>query len=281
MIAILGGLGAALCWGAGTLCAAKASRLIGAPSVLAWVMLIGFVITVPLAAVSGIPNELHGAEVAWILVAGASNVGGLLLAYEAMRRGKVSIVAPISSTEGAIAALLAVATGEALGVSSAVLLALIAAGVVLASRTSSDDESGAHTIEATLLAGAAACSFGAGLFATARVSDALPLVWAVIPPRVVGVAVVALPLFLARRVRIEAAAVPLVITSGVCEVAGFAAFALGARHSVAVSAVLASQFAAFAAVAAFVVFHERLRTVQVVGIGLIVLCVALLSAIRA
>src|SRR4029079_14242182 len=106
VIAILGGLGAALCWGAGTLCAAKASRVIGAPSVLAWVMLIGFVITVPLAAVSGIPKELHGAEVAWILVAGASNVGGLLLAYEAMRRGKVSIVAPISSTGAAIAALI-------------------------------------------------------------------------------------------------------------------------------------------------------------------------------
>jgi uncharacterized membrane protein len=198
-----------------------------------------------------------------------------------MRRGKVSIVAPISSTEGAIAALLAVATGEALGVSSAVLLGLIAAGVVLASLTSSDDAGGAHTIEATLLAGAAACSFGVGLFATARVSNALPLVWAVIPPRAVGVAVVALPLLVARRVRIEMAAVPLVITSGVCEVAGFTAFSLGARHSVAISAVLASQFAAFAAIAAFVLFRERLRTAQVFGISTIAVCVALLSAIRA
>jgi multidrug transporter EmrE-like cation transporter len=72
-----------------------------------------------------------------------------------------------------------------------------------------------------------------------------------------------------------------VLASGVCEVAGFALFSLGARHSVAVSAVLASQFAAFAAVAAFVVFRERLRAVQIVGITLIALCVALLSAIRA
>jgi uncharacterized membrane protein len=204
-----------------------------------------------------------------------------LLAYEAMRRGKVSIVAPISSTEGAIAALLAVATGEALGVSSAILLALIAAGVVLASLTSSGDAGGGHTVEATLLAAAAACSFGVGLFATARVSNALPLVWAVIPPRVLGVAVVALPLLVARRARIEAAAVPLVLTSGVCEVAGFTAFSLGARHGVAVSAVLASQFAAFAALAAFVLFRERLRGAQILGITLIAVCVALLSAIRA
>lgn len=281
MIAIVAGLGAALCWAAATLCAAQASRRIGARSVLAWVMLIGLTVTAPVAALSGIPRDLHATELTWIGLAGAGNVAGLLLAYEAMSRGKVSIVAPISSTEGAIAALLAVATGEALGVSSAILLGLIVVGVVLASLTSTDDRAGAHPIEATLLAGAAACSFGVGLFATARVSNALPLVWAVIPPRLVGVAVVALPLLATRRVRIEAAAVPLVLTSGVCEVAGFTAFSLGARHSVAVSAVLASQFAAFAALAAFVLFRERLRQAQVVGITLIALCVALLSAIRA
>lgn len=281
MIAILAGLGAALCWATGTLCAAQASRRIGALSVLCWVMLIGLAITAPVAAIAGIPRGLHGRELAWIAVAGAGNAAGLLLAYEGMRRGKVSIVAPISSTEGAIAALLAVATGEALGISSAILLALMVGGVVLASLTSSDGPGGGHSLEASLLAAAAACSFGASLFATARVSNALPLVWAVIPPRIVGVAAVALPLFLARRVRIDAAVVPLVLTSGVCEVAGFAAYSLGARHSVAVSAVLASQFAAFAALAAFVLFRERLRLVQIFGISTIAVCVALLSAIRA
>jgi drug/metabolite transporter (DMT)-like permease len=103
----------------------------------------------------------------------------------------------------------------------------------------------------------------------------------VIPPRLLGVAVVALPLLIARRVRIEAAAVPLVLVSGVCEVAGFTSYSLGARHSVAVSAVLGSQFAAFAALAAFVLFRERLRLAQVMGITVIAVCVALLSAIRA
>jgi drug/metabolite transporter (DMT)-like permease len=55
MIAILAGLGAALCWAAATLCAAQASRRIGALSVLAWVMLIGLAMTVPVAVFSGIP----------------------------------------------------------------------------------------------------------------------------------------------------------------------------------------------------------------------------------
>lgn len=35
-------------------------------------------------------------------------------------------------------------------------------------------------------------------------------------------------------------AVPLVVVAGLCEVLGFAAFAAGSRHGVAVAAVLAS-----------------------------------------
>jgi uncharacterized membrane protein len=279
VIAVLGGLGAALCWATGTLSAARASRSVGARSVLNWVMIVGFVVTAPIAIASGVPDGLHGRELGWIGVSGAGNVAGLLFAYEAMRRGKVSIVAPITSCEGAIAAVLAVATGEALGVPSALLLAGIATGVVLASLTPSTG--GGHTVQATLLSASAAASFGASLYATAKVSNALPLVWAVIPPRIVGVAVVALPSLVLRRLRIDASAIPFVIVSGLCEVVGFASYSLGARHGVAVSAVLASQFAAFAAVAAFWLFRERLRVVQLAGIGTIVVCVAVLSAIRA
>ena len=47
--------------------------------------------------------------------------------------GRVSIVTPIISTEGGLAALASVVLGEALGIPTAILLALIALGVVLAS----------------------------------------------------------------------------------------------------------------------------------------------------
>ena len=135
MIAILGGLGAAASWAVATLCASRSTRLIGARSVLAWVMLVGLAITVPLTLLRGVPAGLGARETAWLLVSGMGNVAGLLLIYAGLRVGKVSIVAPISSTEGAIAALLAVATGESLGLGSGAMLGLIAAGVVLASIT--------------------------------------------------------------------------------------------------------------------------------------------------
>ena len=58
MFAILGGLGAALMWGTATLCTSRTSRQIGAGSVLAWVMLTGLVIVLPLALADGIPSTL-------------------------------------------------------------------------------------------------------------------------------------------------------------------------------------------------------------------------------
>jgi drug/metabolite transporter (DMT)-like permease len=251
--------------------------MIGARNVLAWVMLVGFVVVAPLTAAAGMP-DFDARELAWIALAGAGNVAGLLCSYEAMRLGRVSIVAPITSTEGAIAAVLAVATGEALGAGSLVLLAAIAVGVVLASRTESA-ESG-QPARSTLLALCAAVCFGSSLFATARVSMALPLVFALIPPRLVGVAAITVPSAVTRRLHLTRTALPLVVLSGLCEVGGFTSYALGARHGIAVSAVLASQFAALAAVAAYFLFHERLRPLQIVGVATIAVGVALLTALR-
>jgi len=170
-----------------------------------------------------------------------------------------------------------VAAGETLGAASLVLLAAIAVGVVLASRTESV-ESG-QPPRSTLLAICAAVCFGSSLFATARVSMALPLVFALIPPRLVGVAVITVPSAVTGRLRLTRAALPLVMLSGLCEVVGFTSYALGARHGIAVSAVLASQFAALAAVGAYFVFHERLRPLQMVGGATIAVGVALLTAL--
>jgi len=75
-----------------------------AASVVAWVMLIGLVANLAVIAVGPTPGSLAAADIAWMLVAGFGNVAGLLLEYAALRRGKVGIVTPITSTEGAIAA---------------------------------------------------------------------------------------------------------------------------------------------------------------------------------
>jgi drug/metabolite transporter (DMT)-like permease len=281
LIALLGGLGAALAWGAGTICSARSSRIIGAASVVAWVMLIGLVANLAVIAVGPTPGSLGSTDIAWMLVAGVGNVSGLFLEYSALRRGKVGIVTPVISTEGAIAALLAVAGGEALGVAQAGLLAIVALGVVLAGVAPEESTSDQRKSAAFWLAVLAALLFGTSAFATGHLSASLPIGWAVLPPRLVGVAAVTIPLMMSRRLRLARSALPLVVTAGLAEVLGFVCFAVGARDSVAVAAVLGSQFAAVASVAAFVFLRERVTRLQLAGVVLIVVGVAALTAVTA
>ncbi len=282
MIAVLGGLGAAFAWATTTICATRAARLIGAPSVLAWVMLTGLVVTLPWALIQGMP-DVDGTATRWLILAGIGNCAGLLLVYTGVRIGKVGVVASIASTEGAIAALIAVAAGEQLARGSGAALALIAVGIVLAGVRRGSSSSGSKTtdLQAALFGGAAALSFGVSLYATGGVGTELPVAWAILPPRVVGVVAIALPLALAARLTLTRRALPFVLVAGVAEVVGFALFVLGARHGIAISAVLASQFGVVAAIAAVVLFRERLTRLQVIGVAAIAVGVAVLSALQA
>jgi drug/metabolite transporter (DMT)-like permease len=286
MLAIVGGLGAALVFATVTLCNSRSSRMIGPSQLLAWVMLIGLAIVAPLVVLEGVPDDLDAESGAWLAVAGIGNVVGLLLAYAALRVGKVGIVAPVIATQGAVAAVLAVIAGESIGAGAAVTLAVIAVGVVLAGLADDGGEeaerptAGARS-HAMLYALGAAFAIGWSLYATARASIDLPVVWALLPSRVIGVAVVTVPLVLRTGLRMTREALPLVLVAGVFEVLGFALFALGARHGIAASAVLASQFAAVAAVAAYFLFGERIARVQLAGVTLIVAGVGVLSALEA
>jgi drug/metabolite transporter (DMT)-like permease len=283
MIAILGGLGAAAVWATALLCSSRSTRMIGPGPVLSWVMLTGLLIVVPWAASTRPPDALGAGSSGWLAVAGLGNVLGLLLVYSALRTGKVGIVAPIVSTEGAIAAVIAVLAGEQIADGAGVALGVIVVGIVLAA-VARDPDTGAvpaRTWLVALCAVAAAFAFGVSLYATARVSADLSVAWAVLPARVAGVVIVALPLALTSRLRLTRQALPLVLVAGVAEVAGFALFAVGSRHGIGVTAVLASQFAAIAGVAAYFLFRERLTLVQVAGVATIVVGVSVLAGLQA
>ena len=285
MIAVIGGLFAAVAWAATTMCYSRASRSLPSASVIALAMLVGFVVTAPAALIAGIPDDLNGDTVGLLFLAGAANLAGLLLVVTALRAGQVSIVAPIVSTEGAIAAVLAILAGEAISPGAGVTLALVAAGIALASAGTSeevvDEPMTRHPRRAVALAIVAALSFGVSLYATGQVSDDLAIPWALLPARVIGVVVLAVPLLFARRLVVTREGLPFVVLAGIGEVVGFAAFTLGARDGIAISAVLASQFGVLAAVAAYALFGERLSRRQTAGVAAIAVGVAALTLIQA
>jgi drug/metabolite transporter (DMT)-like permease len=295
VLAIFGGLGAAVMWATTTICSSRSSRTIPASSVLAWVMVVGLVVTLPVLVATGFPAGVDLGILAWLAVAGIGNVLGLLLEYAGLSIGKVGVVAPIASTEGAIAAVIAVAAGESLATGAIAMLAVIAVGVVLAGLVTdphgeepvAGDSPWVHSSgrgrrsRAAVLAVGAAVSFGVSLYAAGRVSPDLPVAWVLLPPRLVGVVAIAIPLALASRLRFSREVAPLLVVSGVAEVVGFVSFVVGARHGIAIAAVLGSQFAALAAIAAFLFFGERLRRVQIAGVCAIAIGVAMLAVLRA
>ena len=197
MGAIAGGLGAAGFWAIGTLCSSRATRLIGAGPALAWIMVIGLALIGPMLLLAGRPDDLAGRPLTWLLAAGVANLVGLACIFSAFRLGKVSIIAPIASAEGAFAAAIAVIAGEALAGLEIVALVVVASGIALAAARHEDASDGhAHTGMATLLAVLAACTFGFTLFATGRASDDLPVAWVLLPARLLGTLALAVPLAL-------------------------------------------------------------------------------------
>ena len=237
MTAIIGGLGAAVLWAVATLCSSRSSRMLGSRVVLAWVMVVGVVIALPIAIVSPAPATLAPSTLVLLGIAGICYVIGLQCTYAGLRIGKVSIVAPIVATEGAVAAVIAIALGDSVGVVAGLMLAAIAVGVVLSTlepgRTdvpagdfdvvidAIDDappvqarppvdptvptatgERPIDTRRATLFAIGAALFFGIGLVAAGRAASLVPVAWVALSARLVGVLVVVIPLVAQGRLRL-------------------------------------------------------------------------------
>jgi drug/metabolite transporter (DMT)-like permease len=283
VLAVLGGVGAAVAWSVSTLCASRSSRKLAPAAVVAWVMVFGLIITAPIAAANGIPKHLISGSGVWLLVGGGGNVLGLMLAYQALRIGQVALVSPIVSTEGAIAALIAVIAGEALALDVALTLLGIVCGVCLAAVPSAALKHADRLTHprAVAFAIAAACCFGISLYGTGRAGAVFPSAWVVLAARLIGGLVIAAPLALRRRLKLTRSAFPLVVGSGIAEVVGFFSYTDGSRHGIAIASVLSSQFAALSALGAFLLFKERLGRLQLLGVVLVICGVAVLSALTA
>lgn len=285
MLAVVGGLATAMFWSVSVLVSARGSRLIGAASTVAGAMALGLVIALPVALALAPTPDFGGDALLWMTLSGFGNVLGLLLTYAAYRIGAVGIISTIDSTEGAVAAVLSVLAGEVLVPGSGIVLTMIAVGVVLAASAGGSEEgvpiSRDRATRAAILAFLSATCFAVGLYGSARAANVLPVAWAILPPRVVGVAFVAVPLLVLGRFRMTRAALPFVAATGVVEVLGYWCFAFAARESIAVASVLSSMFAPIAAVAAYVVFRERLSRRQIVGIALVVVGVSALGLLQA
>ncbi len=276
MIAALLGLTSALSWGIGDFAGGLASRKVGAYRAVMYGEAIGLLfIFAALPFINEPFPDNH--TIKWSMAAGVIGTIGLLAFFEAMRLGRISIVAPLSALIGAI---IPVIIGSFIDgfpkpiVFLAFGLALIA--VVLISREKDEDETKSNNhLYLPLLAGTA---FGLYFVFMHEASQELvfgPLIIA----RSSGMFAIALYLlFKKESFRIESGSWRLLTINGFFDVGGNAFYILaGQAGRLDVAAVLSSLYPGMTVFLAWLILKEKLQPSQWVGIILALIAIILMT----
>jgi drug/metabolite transporter (DMT)-like permease len=282
VVSVLGGLAASVIWGLTAIAATRSSRLIGTLSTASWAILIGLGAVAPLLLFAGAPGG-ERADWGWAVVGGLGTIGGMTMYYGALRRGTVALVGPVSASQGAIAAIIAViAFGEDLQPLAVVGLAMVTAGTLVVARSTQGDDADARSDRvALMLALGASTAFAVGLIAGAEGGDSLGPLWLLAGSRLTSAVLLVAPVAALGRVRSPRPALVAVVACGVGEVTALGCFVYGASHgSTAVAAVLGSLYPVVGVLLGVVMLDQRPRRVQIVG-GLAILAgVTLLAAVQ-
>ena len=272
LLTVLLGLTAAACWGVPDPWLAQATRSVGPFAVCFGSVLIGALAIAPAAFFVRLPEwTLRGVLLA--VFVGALTACAYQLAFVAFRSGSVSVVAPIIACEGAVAAVIAIASGEHLSLLVLGLLPVAVVGVVLAAMGGGGGSTGA------LPAAGAACMWGVILVLSAPVADDLGVFWGFLLIRASALAWM-LPLAVRKGAATRWRGDPWRVAAwGLGDSCAYLAFVAAADNGpVAVASVLAAQFATVAVVVATAFFGERPLARQLVGIALVIAAVSAIAA---
>lgn len=280
MVSVVAGFATAFFFAIGMIAAARASRTVHATQVVAVSALISSLLVVPWALMDGVPS-LTVNQALLMVLSGVGNIFGFLCVYTALKYGKVGLVAPIVATEGGIAALIASILGRSVDPIIAFVLLIIVLGIIIGAR-SHDPEPfpGEQPVRAAAFAVLGALLFAAGLVAVGLLSGDVPLPWVLLPARLVGVVVLAIPLLVMGRLRVPRPILGWVALLATVDVIAISIYTVGASVNLPVTAVLASQMAPLAAVLAFVLFKERLGKGQIAGLVLMMIGMTTLGILQ-
>ncbi len=274
---VLLGLLAALSVGTSDFLGGLASRRADPVVVTAASSLVGLVLAFVASLV--VVGEANMADVAWGALGGVVLAGGLVALYAGYARVRVSIAAPVA---GVGAAALPVIVASVFGddalsptATAGVLLGLLAIGLVSMARSEQRGSVGSSVLYG--LGGAV--GVGMLLVCLANTSEDSGL-WPIVAARGSGFVVLAV-IIAAKRFPLSASrgVWPHMIGIAALVTAGNALFVTAARlGSTSVAAVLTSLFPAATVFWAWLVFRERLRGVQMLGLGIALAAVALIVA---
>ena len=275
-----------LLWGTSDFLGGTATRRLPVTSVIGVSQLVALLGLVPLAAALGALDGPRGYLVPGVL-AGLAGVAALACFYRALAIGTMGIVAPVAALGVVVPVLAGLLSGESPSGLQVAGIVVAVVGVVLASGPELSGE-GRGGARALLLAGASALGFGVVFVLLAEGSGGEDgtlgaVVMTLLTMRLTSVVVLTALLLTTARSRgwelgVRRPDLLLLVTIGVFDVAANGAFAVASQSDlISVTSVLASLYPVITALLARQFHAERLRGIQLVGVGAALLGVVLLA----
>jgi uncharacterized membrane protein len=280
LLSILFGLSAALGWGAGDFTGGLASRKTGAYRAVVYGEAIGVVF---LFFIVGISGESVPSLKVWLISAFAGALGtlGLILLYQAMTTGLMSVAAPVSALLAAILPVVVNIFREGLPKTLTVFgfgFALFAIWMISQSNGSVTDIF-AHLsdLKLPLLAG---IGFGSYFILMHEATSMGATVWPMVASRTSGMTLIGVYMLITHvswKVE-DVSAWPMLTLNGILDVSGNIFFILaGQVGRLDVTAVLSSLFPGATVVLAWIFLKERLSRQQWIGIVSALIAIVLMT----
>ena len=277
MLPIILGLASALSWGTGDFAGGLASRKVGPYRAVMFAEAIGLgaiLIVLPFfpEAFPDMPSIL------WSIGAGIVGTVGLLAFFEAMRRGRLSVVAPLSALLGAVVPVVVGSFVDGLpqpSVFSGVALALLSIFLISREEVPEDEKKAEPYLHIPLLSGVAFGFYFVLMHEASRDFFWGPLVVA----RSTGMLSIVIFLLLKRgSFRVPSGSWGLLTINGIFDVGGNAFYILaGQAGRMDVSAVLGSLYPGMTVFLAWLILKEKLQITQWIGILLALIAIILMT----
>ncbi|MBD8239668.1 MULTISPECIES: DMT family transporter [Pseudomonas] len=278
------GLLAALLWGGTDFLVGLNARAVGVKRAVYFGQALGFVIMTLLLVIfpALLFKSLTASMSVWLLGIAAAlfTVSGALALSKAFALGKAAIVAPLVTSYGVVTTLLSWASGEHISLIPLGCIALCVIGVILSSihkDTGIPHDSSNRSIAYAMLS---ALLYGTSFWLQGRYTlpalGPITMLWL---GYLVGLCVlVVMMLKIKDGLKIPPLKNCATLTgASLMNLGGFSAFSWGAMAgSVSVVTVISTLSGGIAAILGFVFFKERLSTVQMLGVALVVIGAAIL-----
>ena len=270
-------LSSAIVFGAGDFCGGAASRRGGPLRVLLVSLPTGLALLLVVALLGG---GSHPGALGWGAASGVAGGAGLLVFYRALAEGPMSVVAPVSGLMAAVLpAIVGVASGDHLSYAAFAGIALCLVAICFVSMEKS--EGSVRRMRGPVLAALAGTGFGAFFVLIQHGDDGT--LWPLVVSKSVGVLMVVAAAAMARQgpapLLRDRVTLGVALLAGTLDVLGNALYVLAARVGMlSVAGVLSSLYPASTVLLARLVYGERLRPIQRVGLVVAVAGVGLVTS---